>query len=74
MFPKPPKEGANMPKKIYRLREVLGVTGLSRTVLYRLIKLGRFPAPLRLSERAVGWDSDGVEQWVESRPSTRAAA
>ena len=63
-----------MPKKIYRLREVLGVTGLSRTVLYRLIKLGRFPAPLRLSERAVGWDSDGVEQWVESRPSTRAAA
>ena len=63
-----------MPKKIYRLREVLGVTGLSRTVLYRLIKLGRFPASLRLSERAVGWDSDAVERWVESRPSTRGAA
>ena len=63
-----------MPKKVSRLPDVLLATGLSRSSVYRLIRESRFPAPLQLGPRAVGWDADAVEQWVATRPSTRTAA
>jgi prophage regulatory protein len=59
--------------KILRLRDVLADTGLSRTTVYRLIQAGSFPPGVRLSDRAVGWPEEVVEQWKESRPSARAA-
>ena len=50
-----------------RIREVVHVTGLSRTVVYDLVKRGEFPAQKRLSKGAVGWLSTDVEAWMQSR-------
>ncbi len=53
---------------IIKLPEVMRVTGLSRSSIYRLARLGKFPAPLKLSERSIGWRSSDVKEWVDSRP------
>lgn len=54
-------------KVIWRLREVLSHTGLSRSSVYKKISLGEFPRQFRLGDRAVGWDSDSVEAWIQSK-------
>lgn len=54
---------------ILRRAQVQERTGLSRSLLYRLIKEGRFPTSVKLSERAVGWRSCHIDEWLENRPA-----
>lgn len=54
-------------KRLIRLPEVLSTTGLSRSEIYRLISLGRFPKAIPLGERANAWDSDAVQAWIRER-------
>ena len=52
------------------LQDVLKETGCrSAQTLYAWIRQGLFPEPYRLVEggRAVGWRSDSVQKWKESR-------
>ena len=60
-----------MSDRILRIEEVLDMTGLSRSSLYRRIDDGTFPAPLLLggdTSRAVGWLESEVIAWIASRP------
>lgn len=50
-----------------RLDEVLKLTSLSRSSIYRLMSLGDFPKKYQLSERAVGWKLDEVNDWLNTR-------
>jgi len=52
---------------IYRLRNVCERTGLSRSQIYSLAARGKFPRPIKLSERASGWPSTEVDEWIEER-------
>lgn len=52
-------------RKILRRHEVQDLTGLPKSTLYRMISEGRFPGPVKLSERSVGWDSTLVQNWVD---------
>jgi prophage regulatory protein len=54
-----------------RLGEVLRVTGLARSTVYRLMAENGFPAPCRLGRRAVGWRNDDIAQWSAARPVSR---
>lgn len=58
------------PNRILRLREVIQTVGLGRSSVYRLIKNGMFPRPIKLSERAVGWNAGAVSEWLENRQQT----
>jgi len=49
-----------MPKRILRLPEVKAITGKSRSTIYLDISEQRFPAPVRLGARMVGWPEDEV--------------
>ena len=49
-------------------REVERRTGLSRSTLYRKMRDGTFPAPLKISERAVRWRESDIRTYVDSRP------
>jgi prophage regulatory protein len=40
---------------------------LSRATLDRLVAAGRFPAPIRLSERRLGFSAAAVERWMAER-------
>ncbi|WP_419932245.1 helix-turn-helix transcriptional regulator [Candidatus Poriferisodalis sp.] len=48
--------------------QVERLTGLSTTSLYRAMRRGDFPEPLRVSERSVRWRTDEIESWIEERP------
>ena len=57
--------------RILRTPEVVRITGLSKTTIWRRVKNGDFPAPLRLGNlatRSVGWREREVENWLDSRP------
>ena len=53
-----------MPEKILRLPNVLDRTGLSRSTVYQRVTEGRFPRPVSLGARAVGWIETEVEEWI----------
>jgi prophage regulatory protein len=50
----------------YRLRDVMHITALSRSTIYRRIAEGRFPAPVHLGGRAAGWPRTSLQQWIDS--------
>ncbi|MDR1969054.1 MAG: AlpA family transcriptional regulator [Burkholderiaceae bacterium] len=58
--------------RILRLPEVEARTGFKRAHIYSLMKEGKFPKPLRLGVRAVGWDSVEIDQWIAERLKERA--
>ncbi|WP_409993782.1 helix-turn-helix transcriptional regulator [Roseateles koreensis] len=54
-------------RKIYRLKDVCAVYGLSRSTIYRLIERGLFPKPIKIGLSAVGWDADDLSTWYCER-------
>ena len=62
-------QSLRQPRRFLRLIEVKHQSGLGKSAIYSKIKTGDFPAPIKLSNngRAVGWDSEAIESWIESR-------
>ena len=50
-----------MPNEILRLPKVLHLIGMSRSWLYDELASGRFPAPVKLGVRAIGWRRSDIE-------------
>ena len=50
--------------KLLRLKEVIAVTGLSRSTINRKVEAGQFPRPVSLGPRAVAWRSDELDSWI----------
>ena len=44
-----------------------GRTGLGKTSVYAMMRTGEFPRPVAISERAVAWKSDDIDNWINSR-------
>lgn len=53
--------------QILRLPEVCKTTGLRRSMIYQLEAERRFPARVRISERAVGWIEEEIQGWLAER-------
>ena len=54
-------------QRIFRLPQVLSMYNISKPTVYRLIKEGKFPKPLKLAgKRAVGWRKKDLIAWEES--------
>jgi prophage regulatory protein len=58
---------------ILRKKQVLAMVGLSASTVYNLQKAGKFPLPVKLSERATGWLCADIEQWLADKVAERAA-
>lgn len=54
--------------RIIRIREVVALTGLSRSTIYAAVKSGTFPRQVKLSIRASGWFEAEILKWVQERP------
>lgn len=50
---------------LMRLPSVETHTGLSKSEIYRRIKEGTFPKPLKLGARAVAWPAAEIDAWVK---------
>lgn len=56
---------------ILRLDSVKDRTGLSRSTIYQRIQEGKFPKPISLGMRAVGWLESEIEAWLQQRIAMR---
>lgn len=54
--------------RLERLTEVCVRTGVPRARIYELVAAGEFPRPRKIGKRAVGWRSDEIDRWIQSRP------
>ena len=55
-------------EKLLRRDEVEDLVGLATTSIYRLMRAGSFPEPLRIGARAVRWRRSDLESWLAGRP------
>jgi prophage regulatory protein len=55
-----------MTQTILRLPAVRERTGLSRSSIYLKISEGKFPRPLSLGARAIGFLASEVDEWIAS--------
>lgn len=60
------------PETLLRLPQVIARVNLSRSSIYEM--MGRnppaFPRPLKLSRRAVCWNSSSIDSWIRERIAT----
>ncbi len=52
------------PKELLLLREVVALTRLSDTTLWRLEKAGRFPKRVKIGFKRIAWRAADVDAWI----------
>ena len=60
--------------KFIRIREVMAITGKSRSTLYADIKRGTFPASIKIGCKASAWIKQEVLRWANDRIAESRAA
>lgn len=58
--------------KIIRLKQVMDVTGLARSTIYKHIADGVFPGAIPLGGRSVGWLESEIQDWIAARIGERS--
>lgn len=53
------------PERFLKLDEVKRRAGLGKSMIYRLIKEGQFPAPYKLSPAASRWSEHELVAWID---------
>lgn len=61
---------------LIRLPEVMEMTGLKRTTIYRRVKAGTFPQSVGIGDSdarsaPIAWPLDEVQAWIEKRKAAR---
>jgi prophage regulatory protein len=59
-----------MEPKYLRCSQVVARYGLARSTLYKMCAESRFPLPVRLGARAVGWPVAELEAWEAGRTTS----
>jgi prophage regulatory protein len=69
----PPEPEAALPPDDTMLsaRDVVRLTGVSLATVKRMVLDGRFPKPMRLSPRRIGWPARDVKQWLDGLDGAR---
>lgn len=49
------------------LAKVMSKTTLGRSTIYAYVKERKFPAPIKLGDRAIGWIDSEIDAWIEER-------
>jgi prophage regulatory protein len=52
-----------------QLSDALQRCGLSRSSLYSQVAEDKFPKPVKISTRSVGWVESDLDDWIQSRIS-----
>lgn len=59
--------------RLIRRKEVQDKTGLGASSIYAMMKIGKFPKCLNLSERRVAWLESDVDNWIAERVAEHQA-
>ena len=57
-----------MTRRVIRLKEVMALTGLSRSTVYALQKQGIFPQSIKIGPKASAWYEDELQHYIKTRP------
>lgn len=57
-----------MNERLLRLREVMAMTGLGSSTIYRYIQAGTFPAPVKIGGFTSRWRESQIAAWIEDLP------
>ena len=68
------KNQQNENVRLIRRKEVQAKTGLGASSIYAMMKQGKFPKAITLSERRVAWIESDVDQWIAERIASHKAA
>ena len=61
------------PPRLLKLSEVMHLTGLSKSTIYRRIAEGSFPKPVQISAHGVRWRESDIHKWIMDRPEKTAS-
>ncbi|WP_084598417.1 helix-turn-helix transcriptional regulator [Paraburkholderia atlantica] len=53
-------------------KQIAGLLPFSRATLWRRVKNGTFPAPIKLSERTTAWSTAEIRKWIADPTGYRA--
>ena len=56
--------------RLVRMNELSHIVGYKPWSIYSLIRLGDFPRPVKLGQRAVAWRESDINDWIDSREVT----
>jgi prophage regulatory protein len=73
MIPAVNHGGITIMQRILRRRDLRAVTGYAPTRIHELIEEGKFPRPVPLGERAIGWLESDIAEWQRQRIAERDA-
>ena len=57
-------------QQFIRLGEVIQITSLSKTSIYRLISEGTFPKQIQVGKRSVVWVRSDINNWINQKLKT----
>lgn len=60
-------------ERLFTVQEVVKITTLSRTTIYRMLDAGTFPRPIHLSPNRIGWRASVIARWQAERSGDQAA-
>ena len=58
-------------RRLIRNAEVRNRSGLSKTSIWRRVRDGTFPKPVKSSPGCVAWLEDEIDAWINSRVTAR---
>ena len=58
----------SLPTRVIRLKEVVYLTSISESTIRRKIKKSTFPLPIKISDRAIGWYENEIQNYIQSLP------
>ena len=54
--------------KLITMHGVKERVGIGRSSIYKLMRAGGFPLPLKLGGKAVRWSLEEIDDWVSAQP------
>lgn len=54
-------------RRLIPLREVQQLVSFSRSTIYEKVRKAEFPAPVKISENRVAWDSAVIAAWIDTK-------
>jgi len=59
----------HLPTRITRPARAAEMLGVSKATVYRLVKAGQLPPPIRISAQATGWPESVILDYIATRQS-----
>ena len=59
--------------RVLRLREVAERLGVSHDTIRRMVRDGRFPPPVQIAVRSIGWLEADLDTWLAERRQKRGS-